>query len=46
LENDSLRLPLYRCALELWFKEDPQAARKWLAENEVPEQVHREFEGK
>jgi hypothetical protein len=46
LKNDELKVNRYHCALEPWLKENPEAARKWLAENEVPEQVRREFEGK
>ncbi|WP_035607304.1 hypothetical protein [Haloferula sp. BvORR071] len=46
LQDGPLKVNRYQCALALWFQADPAAARKWLAENEVPEQVRKEFEGK
>ena len=46
LKSESLRLDRYRHALEPWLKEDPEAAKKWLRENEVPEQIRKEFEGR
>lgn len=46
LQDGPLKVNRYQCVLEPWFKEAPEAARKWLAENEVPEQVRKEFEGK
>jgi len=46
LQNDELKVNRYHCVLDPWFKENPEKARKWLAENEVPEQVRKEFEGR
>lgn len=45
-QSESLRLNRYRVALEMWSQKDPEAARKWLEENEVPEIVRKEWEGK
>lgn len=46
LKDGPLKVNRYQCALQPWFEADPVAARKWLAENEVPEQVRKEFEGR
>lgn len=46
IKSEPLRLNRYSIVLGDWFRTDPEAARKWLAENEVPEQVRKEFEGK
>ncbi|QJE98864.1 hypothetical protein [Luteolibacter luteus] len=45
-QSESLRLNRYRVALEMWFSKEPDAVRKWLAENEVPEIVRKEWDGK
>lgn len=45
-DAESLRLNRYRVALEMWFQKEPDAARKWLKENELPEIVRKEWEGK
>ncbi len=46
IKNPDLRLARYRELLHEWLREDSVAARKWMAENEVPEQVRRQLESK
>ena len=45
-QSESLRLNRYRAALSMWFEKEPEAVRKWLKENEVPEIIRKEWEGK
>lgn len=46
LEYEWSRLERYRATLQLWLDRDPEAARRWMSENEVPVQVRRDLEGK
>lgn len=46
LENNDARVGYYRMVLSNWMKQDPQKARQWMEENELPELVRRELEGK
>ena len=46
LEYEWSRLQRYRATLQLWLGRDPEAARRWMRENEIPVQVRRELEGK
>lgn len=43
IKNPDLKLARYRELLYQWLQEDAPAARKWMEENEVPEQVRRQL---
>jgi len=43
IKNPDLRRSRYRELLYQWLQADAPAARKWMEENEVPEQVRREL---
>jgi hypothetical protein len=43
IKNPDLKLARYRELLHEWLQADAPAARKWMEENEVPEQVRREL---
>ncbi|WP_193212806.1 hypothetical protein [Luteolibacter marinus] len=43
LSHPGLRLARYRELLSQWLREDAGAARRWMEENPVPEQVRREL---
>jgi hypothetical protein len=43
VKNPHLRLARYRELLGQWLRAEPDAARKWMAENEVPEQVRQQL---
>ena len=43
IKNPGLKLARYRELLHEWLQADAPAARKWMEENEVPEQVRRQL---
>lgn len=46
VENPDRRTYLYKIVLGTWLQADEAAAKRWMRENEIPEQVRRELENK
>lgn len=44
VKNPDRRNYLYKLILNQWLRFDPPAAKSWLSENEIPEQVRRELD--